>query len=112
LLTLAHGGLKSQLLLHVAKLLLLLIESHLLLSKLGMLGTVEIELLELLSGSLNASQLLLKPLLLLREVHVCRNKLSVQARIHMLLGLFIHGKLGRGENLVNSVLLAADHVLI
>lgn len=112
LLTLTDGGLNSQLLLHVAELLLLLIKGHLLLSKLGVLGARQIELLELLGCGLDISKLLLKSLLLLGKVQVGGDELSIQVGIHMLLGLLIHGKLGRGQNLVDGVLLVAHHVLI
>lgn len=88
--------------LKVTKMLLLLIQSHLLLCK---LRVVQVKLLELLSSGLNLAQLLLESLLLLGQIHVGCNKLSIQVGIHLLLSLVINGEFRRGKNLVHSVLL-------
>lgn len=106
-LLLAHGSLEAELLLHVSELLLLLVDGQLLL---GELRVVEIQLLELLSGSLHASKLLLKSLLLLSQIHVGSDKLSIEVRIHLFLLLF-HCELGRSQDLLNGVLLV-HHVAV
>lgn len=107
LLSLAHGSLEAELLLHVAELLLLLVDGDLLLSE---LGVVQVELLELLGSGLDVPKLLLKTLLLLSQVHVGGDELGVEVGVH-LLGLLVEGELGRSQDLINSVVLGL-HVLL
>jgi len=109
---LGHGSLSSNLLLHSLDLLRLLVQSHLVLDKLGL---VEVELLELLSGGLHIPKLLLETLLLLSQVHVGSHELSVDVWVHLLVDLVVEHKLGGSQYLVDSVLLThllAHHVLL
>lgn len=115
LLTLVHGGLNVELLLlikgrHLVLLLLLLMLLLLMqvLLLLRHLRAVDVEALELLSGGLHISKLLLEELLALGEVHVGGNELGIEVRV---LELLVHRELRGRKNLVNRVLLV-QHGLV